>query len=99
LIAAPSGYVLRIESVPPGAAIKIDGVARGVTPIDYKLEEAANVKLSLSLSGYVDVKQQLAVDRDQRVLIPLAEKPKPAVVKQPAKKRKKDPKDPFQRFD
>jgi eukaryotic-like serine/threonine-protein kinase len=95
-----TGYVLRIESVPAGAAIKIDGIARGVTPIDYKLDDAANVSLSLSLAGYYDVKQQLAIDHDQRVLVPLAQKPKPAVVKQPAKKpKKKDPKDPFQRFD
>jgi eukaryotic-like serine/threonine-protein kinase len=95
----PTGYVLRVETVPAGAAIKIDGIARGVTPIDYKLEEAAIVELSLSLGGYIAVKQQLAIDHDQRVLIPLAEKPMPAVVKQPAKKKKKDPKDPFQRFD
>jgi eukaryotic-like serine/threonine-protein kinase len=97
---APTGYVLRVETVPPGAAIEIDGIARGVTPIDYKLDDAAVVTLKLSLAGYADVKQQLAIDHDQRVLIPLAEKPKPAVVKQPVKKPKqKDPKDPFQRFD
>ncbi|HEY5952670.1 MAG TPA: serine/threonine-protein kinase [Kofleriaceae bacterium] len=95
---APSGLTLRIETVPAGAAIKIDGVARGVTPIDFKLDEPRSVKLALSLAGFVDVKQQLAIDHDQRVLIPLAPKPKPAVVKPPAKK-KKDPKDPFQRFD
>jgi eukaryotic-like serine/threonine-protein kinase len=96
---APTGFMLRLESVPPGAAIKINGVARGTTPIDYKLAEAGTVTVSLSMAGYIDMKQQLMIDRDQRVLIPLAEKPKPAVVKQPAKKKKQDPKDPFQRFD
>ncbi len=95
----PTGFVLHIESVPSGAAIELDGVARGVTPIDLELDKAATVSLSLSLAGYVGVKQKLSIDRDQRVLIPLAPTPKPAAAKPPAKKKKKDPKDPFQRFD
>ncbi|HEX5060106.1 MAG TPA: PEGA domain-containing protein, partial [Kofleriaceae bacterium] len=99
---APTGVMLQIDSVPPGAAITIDGKPRGVTPLQVKLYEPRTVKLALALAGYVSVKQELAIDHDQRVLIPLAPKPKAAVAKPAAKKKdpkKKDPKDPFQRFD
>ncbi|HEY5927481.1 MAG TPA: serine/threonine-protein kinase [Kofleriaceae bacterium] len=96
----PSGLVLHIDTVPPGASIEIDGVFRGQAPLDHQLAEAASVELSLSLPGYMPVNQRVRIEHDQRILIPLAAKPKSGATKQPAKKpKKKDPKDPFQRFD
>jgi serine/threonine-protein kinase len=95
---APKAIVLRIESVPKGASIRIDGIQRGYTPIDLELDKATDIELSLSLDGYVEVQQSLVIDRDQRVLIPLAPKPKPPATKTPVKKRQ-DPKNPFERFD
>jgi cytoskeleton protein RodZ len=103
---AKAELVLRIETVPPGATIVIDGEAQGETPIDYKLAEPRTITLALTRDGYLPHRQELLIDRDQRVLIPLAQAPKPAAAAPPAKpkpkpkpKAKKDPKDPFQRFD
>jgi serine/threonine-protein kinase len=94
----PKSIVLRIESVPKGADLRIDGIARGQTPIDIELDRPTDIQLTLTLPGYVVVEQSLVIDHDQRVLIPLARTPKAPAAK-PAGKKKKDPKDPFQRFD
>jgi serine/threonine-protein kinase len=104
--AAPD-IVLHVESIPPGATVTIDGVIAGQTPYDLKLRDKRDVKLELELRGYVTVAQQLTIDRDQRLLIPLVAAPvvakpevKPAIkpATKPVKPKPK-PGDPFQRFD
>jgi serine/threonine-protein kinase len=98
---------LHVDSIPPGATVTIDGVIAGPTPYDMKLAHKRDIKLELELAGYAPITQQLTIDRDQRLLIPLvaapiAAKPEPAKPK-PTKptKPKPPPKpgDPFQRFD
>ncbi|MBA3455319.1 MAG: serine/threonine protein kinase [Deltaproteobacteria bacterium] len=100
--AAPTRFVVRVESVPPGATVKIDGESLGAAPLDHTFEGAGRHLLTLELGGYTSVTQELDIDRDQRVLVPLAAVPtappkaKPAVKKKKPQQRKPDP---FGRFD
>ena len=83
-----------IDSAPAGAAVKVDGKRVGNTPTKYVLPPTGKtIDLTITKPGFVEIHQKLKIENDQRLLIPLVEKAKPAG------KKKKDPKDPFQRFD
>ena len=110
---APTKLVVHIDSIPPGASVTIDGEAKGTTPYDLELAAPKQIALDLALDGHTTVHQQLELDKDQRLLIPLPELPvaaptPPPPQQQPAKHGKKhatpqagsasEP-DPFGRFD
>jgi len=99
-VTVPS-ITVHIESIPNGAALFIDGKKRGVTPYDLVLDHAQRVALRLELEGHADVTQQLALDHEQHLLIPLPELPRTEPTKRkPANKPANKPAaDPFQRFD
>jgi hypothetical protein len=97
---APSGMTLAIDSVPSGAKLALDGEAVGVTPYELHLDAARSVKLDLGLDGYAPLHQELAIDKDQNLLIPLVAAPPKAGKQRPVKKPpKKKADNPFQRFD
>jgi eukaryotic-like serine/threonine-protein kinase len=111
LAAAPDAsteIVLHVDSIPTGASLVIDGAPAGATPYDLHLPAKRAIKLELALAGYVPIAQELTIDRDQRLLIPLVATPPPAKPVQPEKPAKpakpikhpaKHDKNPFQRFD
>jgi serine/threonine-protein kinase len=92
-IDASSALVIRVESIPSGATVFVDGERRGTTPFDLELPAPQKIALRLELDGHAPVAQELDLDRAQRLLIPL-----PATAKKPPAKKKSKP-DPFKRFD
>ncbi|MDT8389717.1 MAG: PEGA domain-containing protein [Lentisphaeria bacterium] len=50
-----------IESVPPGAAVSLDGVARGIAPVMLRDVPAGDHDLTLSLAGYEPLPRKLLV--------------------------------------
>ena len=96
-VPAPHGFTLHVDSIPPGAKLTI-GAARGTTPFDLHFDQSATVAIDLALDGYLDVHQQLAVDKDQALLIPLVAAPKKLKSVIGKKKKPAEP-DPFKRFD
>jgi len=102
---AASGIALRIDSIPSGATLVVDGETKGPTPHVLRLASKHQLRLTLELAGYAPVTQELAVDHDQDLLIPLVAAPEPPKPpdKPPVKRGAKDPKppvkDPFKRYD
>jgi serine/threonine protein kinase len=97
---APVGIAFKIDSLPSGAKLALDGEVVGVTPFELRLDAAKTVKLDLALDGYAPLHQELAIDKDQNLLIPLVAAAKPDKPARPGKRpAKKKPDNPFQRFD
>ena len=93
---AITNVTVTIETVPEGATIRINGKAFGTTPVEYELgPSGGEIDIAISKPGYVDIRQQLDIDHDHRLLIPL-QKAKPAAK---VRKKKQGAKDPFERFD
>ena len=93
---------IHIESIPNGAALFVDGKRRGVTPYDLVLDHAQQLALRLELAGHADITQQLQLDHEQHLLIPLPELPRAEPTRHKTPSSKPPPKsndDPFQRFD
>ena len=85
--------MVHVDSIPPGATFFVDGKRRGTTPFELALDEPRRVVLELKLDGHTSVRQELDLDRAQRLLIPIPEQAKKSSKKKPTKA------DPFQRFD
>jgi hypothetical protein len=49
---APVRFELSVDSVPPGAALQVNGRKVGTTPIQMRFPEATEVRLQLSAPGY-----------------------------------------------
>ncbi|MEO8550131.1 MAG: serine/threonine-protein kinase [Kofleriaceae bacterium] len=74
---APAGIALKIDSLPSGARLALDGAEVGTTPFELRLDAARGVKLDLALDGYAPLHQEVAIDQDQNLLISLVATPKP----------------------
>jgi serine/threonine-protein kinase len=94
---ASTALTVRVESIPSGATVIVDGEERGKTPFDLELPAPQKIALELQLAGHTSVRQDLELDRAQRLLIPLSAVPVEPN-KKPAKKKPPKP-DPFKRFD
>jgi eukaryotic-like serine/threonine-protein kinase len=95
---APTVYIVRFDSVPPGARVTIDGKFEGLTPMDHEVERK-RMTLRIELDGYMAVTQELTIDRDQRVLVPLAKVAPPRRKATSKRKPRTEDSDPFGRFD
>jgi serine/threonine-protein kinase len=98
--------VISIDTEPSGVKVRLDGEARGATPLDIKVEKSAKpMKLELLAPGFATGGQQVIADRDQRLSFSLikAEKTIVRIKRPPARsptRKKKDDKDSgFHRFD
>lgn len=65
--------VIRIETEPAGAQITVDGVARGVSPLNVELDDTLRgreVKIAAALENHNPIETQLAIPQDADGLIP-----------------------------
>ena len=65
--------VVRVETEPAGAQITIDGVARGVSPLNVELDDmlrGREVKIAAALENHNSVETQLTIPEDADGLIP-----------------------------
>lgn len=95
----PATVRLRVETSPPGAAVRVGAELRGVTPLDVDLARGETaVPIAISLEGYQDHVEAIVPDVDQRVRLTLDRERRRgarAATKTPA-----DPAEPgFFRFD
>jgi serine/threonine-protein kinase len=99
-IDAAQRFVVHVESIPSGATLIVDGETKGVTPFDLERAAPGRIGLELQLEGHVSVRQDLDVEHEQHLLIPLPDVPVAAPATTPSPRPHKKPKpDPFQRFD
>jgi hypothetical protein len=76
---ASSTGVLSVATSPPGAAVKIDGVARGVSPVDVSGLAPGEHKVSVTAgSRTVTENVTVAADRTTTLLVPIAQPETPA---------------------
>lgn len=74
--APPDGEaLLRIQSEPPGASVRIDGTHRGVTPLTLEEIPPGEHLLSLSAPGYRDHHQTLTLGAGTRRTVDVALEP------------------------
>ncbi len=105
--AAPAEVGIRIETVPPGARVRLDGTARGETPLELRLPRSASARaLTLEHDGFTVVEESLTPDVDQRLSFTLAPEPAAPPTSPPARRRRRGraapaaPEEPsFERFD
>ncbi len=71
LVPLPVAGKLLVESEPPGAALKVDGKSRGVTPTLVEDLAAGPHVVQLSLKGHHGVVKEVTVPENQMVLLPL----------------------------
>jgi len=67
------GPVVRVETEPPGAQVSIDGVSRGVSPLNVELSEAMRgrtVQIAGSLEGHNDAQSEVIIPEDAAEVIP-----------------------------
>jgi serine/threonine protein kinase len=83
-VASPSTPVQRdavtvyVESVPPGASLRVQDELRGTTPLELSLPRGEQpVTLRLQLPGYRVLKEQVVPDVDQRLRLVLVAAPRP----------------------
>lgn len=65
--------VVRVETEPAGAAITVDGVARGVSPVEVELDDMVRgreVKIAAALENHNPVETNLTIPEDADGLIP-----------------------------
>jgi serine/threonine protein kinase len=84
---APETVSLSLVSVPPGAAVRLDGTAVGVTPHVLRVPKGPGVRrVELTLAGHEPATVPVVPDQDrivQQVLTPMAPAPAPTVEKAP----------------
>lgn len=65
--------VIRVETEPAGAQISIDGVARGVSPVNVELDDnlrGGQVKIAAALENHNAIETQITIPEDADGLIP-----------------------------
>jgi hypothetical protein len=71
--APPPTVKVQVQSVPPGAEVRIDQRAMGRTPLEVELDRDTNPhKLSVKRPGGDVIEQPLVPDHDQTVTLQLA---------------------------
>ncbi len=79
-----------ITTEPPGAAISVDGVAKGPSPVTIELSPSAKAKMMATLAGYDTVERDLdAAGGNRELAIALSPVPAPVAKKTPPKKTPK----------
>lgn len=69
--------LLRVESVPPGVQVLVDGAAKGVTPLELRVPAGKRpLELGARRSGWAQTTHTLVPDGDQRVILTYPSKPK-----------------------
>jgi hypothetical protein len=69
---APATVTLSVETQPSGAELFVDGVRRGVTPVELVLSQSSLPhELALRLGGYDDRIERIVPDVTQRLVLPL----------------------------
>jgi len=68
--AAPARVLVHLRSQPSGASVRLDGVDRGITPLDLPVTRGARTRFTLTL-GATTVRRTLRPEHDQDVLIVL----------------------------
>lgn len=77
--ASPIGD-LRVETIPPGATVAVDGIGRGVTPVDVRdLTAGTHVVTLLSGDRVISQKVSVVAGTLGSLVVPLSEKGAPAV--------------------
>ena len=63
------GFVLMVESEPPGASVSVDGTVRGEAPAAMNLDctPGAQLKVELTREGYAKLEHTLACGKDRMV--------------------------------
>jgi hypothetical protein len=75
----PMGGVLHVATTPPGAAVEIDGVHRGVSPVDVAGLEAGEHSVSVAAGGRtVGERVTVVPGRTTTLLVPMAGADTPA---------------------
>jgi serine/threonine-protein kinase len=74
---APEPVAIRVVSIPPGAAVSVDGAGRGAAPVSFTVEPGAVVRLRAVLDGYEPVDQVLHAVQAQTIELTLLKIPKP----------------------
>jgi serine/threonine-protein kinase len=99
--ASAAQVAVHVETKPPGAHVRVDGVELGVTPIDVRLPQGTTpVSLQLRHAGYETLFERLVPGSDQRLLLslePLRSAPPPRSVTPPPSAP--PPGSGFRRFD
>ncbi|HTQ99751.1 MAG TPA: PEGA domain-containing protein [Candidatus Acidoferrum sp.] len=58
----PANGLVMIKSTPSGAAVTIDGVYKGVTPVEVTVTPSVNHQATLFVNGYQEAKQQIHIN-------------------------------------
>lgn len=94
--AVAAEVTLRIDTVPPGAHVLLQGVDKGVSPLELRVPKGTEeVAFELRRDGYLPSKERVVPDVDQRLRLPLTAIPQK--VTQPAAVTSHKP--AFGRFD
>jgi hypothetical protein len=78
----PTTGALAVTSEPPGAMVVVDGVGRGLTPLDLNSLSPGEYRVTLSLVGYLDNAQvvTLVAGSDESLSVMLTSAPQTGVV-------------------
>jgi hypothetical protein len=75
----PETIKVQVETVPPGADVRIGERTVGRSPVEVVLSRGTHpLKLKVRRAGNESVEQLLVPDRDQRVVLLLSRQPRPA---------------------
>lgn len=79
---SPSEVIVRVDSQPSGATLRLDGHAEGTTPIELRLPLSANERvLELSRDGYTTTTHRWVPSTNERLVIALP--PAPSEIQAP----------------
>jgi serine/threonine protein kinase len=98
-VRTPTKIRITIASVPPGAAVMIDGESRGKTPYAGELERTdAPAEIKLTLAGYLATTRKITLGDDVALSISLEPAPR-APARPPRVPDPQAPKDPFEQLE
>jgi hypothetical protein len=60
---------MNITTSPPGAAVSVDRIAHGASPVVVTLPAGANVELAATKNGYGDAKMKVVAEHDNETVI------------------------------
>jgi eukaryotic-like serine/threonine-protein kinase len=91
--------VISVATDPDGVSVKVDGEARGATPLDVRVRRTEEpMKVELAQAGFDTHEVDVVPDRDQRLYFALVKQEQRIVPARPPPKKKKEPAG-FRRFD
>lgn len=66
---APTPVHVRLETVPPGAAVQVDGTPRGASPVELDLEPGAHA-VRVELAGFTAIDRAVEISADAPAIAP-----------------------------